>query len=114
MNYQEVGARIKFLRGELSQAEFGRLVKDCSQTYVGMVETGKRKPSIEFLFSLASNFKVSIDYLLTGKEHSKTAIFEPEEKTKLLEENRILHNEIRALRDEGSILKKKFKASSGF
>ena len=36
---------------------------------VGMYEQGRRTPAVEVLIEMASIFRVSLDYLITGKEH---------------------------------------------
>ena len=63
-----LGARIAALRrGQgLSQAELARRLR-ISPTTVGMYEQGRREPSVELLVAMAGEFRVSTDFLLTGK-----------------------------------------------
>ena len=63
-----LGARIAVLRRNFgwSQAELARRLK-ISASAVGMYEQGRREPSAELLVTLAREFEVSVDYLLTGQ-----------------------------------------------
>ena len=63
-----LGARIAALRRQKgqSQAELARYL-GVSASAVGMYEQGRREPSGAMLVALAENFRVSTDYLLTGK-----------------------------------------------
>lgn len=70
MNLQEVAARIKKLRGNLSQLDFAEKL-GVSQNYVSQMENANVKPSIETLFSMSKLCDVSIDYILTGRDHTK-------------------------------------------
>lgn len=69
----EIASRIKELRSSigLSQDELASKIK-VSRGNVGDWERGKAKPGADALISLSSFFKVSIDWLLTGKEYSTT------------------------------------------
>lgn len=40
---------------------------------IGMYEQGRRTPSIGLLIDMANLFGVSLDYLITGKEHTGSA-----------------------------------------
>lgn len=63
-----LGARIAALRRNqgLSQAELAHRLQ-ISPSAVGMYEQGRREPSGALLVSIASQFGVSTDYLLTGQ-----------------------------------------------
>ena len=63
-----LGARIAALRRErgLSQSELAQRL-GISSSAVGMYEQGRREPSVEMLVALAGEFRISTDYLLTGK-----------------------------------------------
>lgn len=63
-----LGARIAALRRDqgLSQAELAHRL-GISPSAVGMYEQGRREPSVELLVALAGEFRVSTDFLLTGK-----------------------------------------------
>ena len=63
-----LGQRIALLRRQagLSQAELAARM-GISPSAVGMYEQGRREPSVDALVALAEIFRVSTDYLLTGK-----------------------------------------------
>ena len=63
-----LGQRIALLRRQagLSQAELASRL-DISPSAVGMYEQGRREPSVDTLVALADLFRVSTDYLLTGR-----------------------------------------------
>ena len=60
-----IATRIKILRGNLSQREFAALLA-YRQTYISEVETGKAKPSVEFLYVLSEKLNVTVDWILKG------------------------------------------------
>ena len=64
-----LGARIASLRRQagLSQAQLAGRLK-ISPSAMGMYEQGRREPSVETVVSLAREFGVSTDYLLTGSQ----------------------------------------------
>lgn len=64
INYEEMGKRLKKVRGASSQTAFGQplgykygYVKDC--------EHGK-KPSLEYLVKVSDYYRVSLDWLIKG------------------------------------------------
>ena len=63
-----LGARIAALRRQagMNQAQLAELLQ-ISASAVGMYEQGRREPSAALLVALARQFKVSTDYLLTGR-----------------------------------------------
>ena len=63
-----LGVRIATMRRSLglSQAELAKSL-GISASAVGMYEQGRREPSMEILTTMASLFRVSIDFLVTGK-----------------------------------------------
>ena len=63
-----LGARIATLRraAGLSQGELAGLLR-VSSSAVGMYEQGRREPSVDILVAMAGIFRVSVDYLLTGR-----------------------------------------------
>lgn len=74
----DLGNRIAVLREKrgLSQAQLANKLH-ISQGSLGMYETGKRKPNIEMLNTLADFFNVSVDYLLDRESKTvKTADIE--------------------------------------
>jgi len=69
VNLLVVGERIKRIRGDLSQLEFGKALSiknGFSQNYISAIEKGKTKPSIEFLEAVSWYRDISIDRILTG------------------------------------------------
>lgn len=65
MDRKKVGARIKGVRGVMSQRAFAEKL-DCGQVYICDIESGKTKPSIEFLIKLSALSGYSVDYLIMG------------------------------------------------
>ena len=65
-----IGKRIKELRLEkgLSQQKFGERLS-VSQDTVSLWEKGKSVPTTEFLIAIATNFEISIDYILGLKDY---------------------------------------------
>jgi len=66
LNYQEIGARIRGLRGGARQKDWA-VKLGCDQGYVSQVENGVTKPSLAFLSGVASITGASIDWMLTGQ-----------------------------------------------
>jgi len=81
LDYKAIGERIKYLRGNESQAEFGRKF-DRSYMDIGRVERGEVKPTVELLFNICTEYNVSLDWLLTGegpiKKERGMTFLEPE------------------------------------
>ena len=67
LNKVECGERIKTLRqnNNLSQEEFSLLLHT-TQSNLSKIEKGISTPSLDVLFEMRKNFKVSIDYILFG------------------------------------------------
>jgi transcriptional regulator with XRE-family HTH domain len=66
LNYTAIGARLKFLRGSLSQTAFGDSI-GYSYGYVKNCEHGK-KPSIEYLHKVVEHYGASISWIIYGIE----------------------------------------------
>jgi transcriptional regulator with XRE-family HTH domain len=66
INYQAVGAKLKQvrLRKGLTQEKLAEL-SNISTTYIGVLEGGHKKPSLETLVKICGTLEVSIDYLLS-------------------------------------------------
>lgn len=62
----EIGARIKKIRGQLTQKEFADLL-GVGRTSVVRYESGERTPDAEFLVKLNVIYKVQPLWLLTGQ-----------------------------------------------
>jgi len=70
MDMEQIGKRIKEIRTEqgLSQQKFGELLS-VSQDTVSLWENGKSVPTPEILIAIATQFEVSVDYILCIKEY---------------------------------------------
>ena len=70
MDTENIGKRIKEIRLEngLSQQKFGEALS-VSQDTVSLWENGKSVPTTEFLIAIATNFEVSVDYILCLKDY---------------------------------------------
>ena len=68
INSVEIGARIRGLRKELQKTQY--LFADLlyiSPSYLALIESGKRAPTLEVLMQVSKICNVSIDFLLFGK-----------------------------------------------
>lgn len=65
IDYRAVGDRIKTLRGEESQSDFG---KKFDKTYmdIGRIERGEVRPSVELLFNICMFYNKDMAWLLMG------------------------------------------------
>ena len=83
-----MGNRIAQLRHKkgLSQAALGRKL-GLSASAIGMYEQGRREPSSSILISLAKEFGVTTDYLLTGTISKASAFATGSESGILKQEN---------------------------
>jgi transcriptional regulator with XRE-family HTH domain len=76
---KEIGQRIKQIRSSLSQKDFADKL-NVAQSYIGQIEVGKTKPSLELLISICDNYDVSLDWILIGKEkESETKVISYED-----------------------------------
>lgn len=68
-NPEEIGARIRILRKRLqkTQTYFADLLY-ISPSYLALIESGKRTPTIEILIQISKMCDVSVDYLLFGND----------------------------------------------
>lgn len=66
MNFFLLGKKIRNLRNmhHFSQADLAELI-DVSTNYIGQIERGDRKPSLETLVSLCNVLNTNMDYLLS-------------------------------------------------
>lgn len=71
INLKEIGKRIKDLRASLhyTQENFAMQIH-ISTSYLALLETGKRTPSIDVLAQIFQTYHISIDYLLFGLEET--------------------------------------------
>lgn len=86
INYSEIGARIRQQREHigLTQEQLGEAC-DLSSSFVGHIERGSRKLSVESLYKLASVLGVSVDYLLFDRMLQETTL--PNEISSLLQDS---------------------------
>ena len=89
INYSEIGARIRRQREHigLTQEQLGEAC-DLSSSFVGHIERGSRKLSVESLYKLASVLDVSVDYLLFDRMLQETTL--PNEISSLLQGSDLL------------------------
>jgi transcriptional regulator with XRE-family HTH domain len=66
MDVRGIGLRIRGLRGETRQQAFASEL-GISQSQLSKIESGNVSPTIEFVLRLASKFRKSIDWIVTGK-----------------------------------------------
>ena len=66
MDFYLLGQKIRTLRNlhHFSQANLAELI-DVSTNYIGQIERGDRKPSLETLVALCNALDTSMDYLLS-------------------------------------------------
>ena len=71
---KEIGKRLINLRKEINktQQEVADSIPGLTIQMISSYENGKQSPAIENLIKISSFYNVSIDYLLTGKETSKS------------------------------------------
>ena len=69
LNYKLIGRRIKEARSQkqMSQAELAEQT-DMSASYISLIETGKKKASLESLVRIANALSVTVDYMLSGNQ----------------------------------------------
>ena len=67
LNWDEIGVRLKALRKN-NGITIERLceIVGVSTSFIGLIERGDSKISIDKLFKLSQAFGVSVDYILTG------------------------------------------------
>ena len=71
MDFYQLGKKIRSLRltNHVSQAELAESI-DVSTNYIGQIERGDRKPSLETLVSLCEVLHTSLDYILSDSRSS--------------------------------------------
>ena len=67
LNFKEIGSRVRLEREklDLTREKFAEIV-GLSSYYIGQIERGDRKMSVETLVNIANALHVSVDYLLNG------------------------------------------------
>lgn len=67
LSCEEIGERIRSVRGKRTQEEFAKVLGVRKQNYISRYERN-RIPSADLLLRIARIGRVSIDWLLTGKQ----------------------------------------------
>ena len=64
MIYKLAGRQIRLLRNQhdITQKDFAEKINS-SQNYLSDLETGKKRPSLDYYITIANFFKVSLDYI---------------------------------------------------
>ena len=72
MIYKAAGRQIQLLRVQhnLTQKELAEKLNS-SQNYLSDVETGKKRPSLDYYMSIANYFKVSLDHIFADSINMK-------------------------------------------
>jgi len=67
LNFKDIGTRIRLEREKLNltREKFAEII-ELSPFYIGQIERGDRKMSVETIVKIANTLHVSIDYLLNG------------------------------------------------
>lgn len=75
IDYSDIGGRIRLQREGLglTQEQLGEAC-DLSTSFVGHIERGSRKLSVESLYKIAGVLNVSTDYLLLGRMVQETSL----------------------------------------
>ena len=83
-----LGARIRRLRGSMSQTAFAELL-GIRQEEISRFESGLRVPSVEFLVRLSGIHKVTLDWLVMGTTSGGEGAIR-EEESRLPQEKKLL------------------------
>lgn len=68
MDYQKIGRRIRNEREKLNlTVEKLSEIVDLTPNYLGKVERGEKKPSLQTLVKISSCLRVTLDHLIYGK-----------------------------------------------
>lgn len=75
MVYKAAGKQIQLLRQRhnLTQKDLAEIINS-SQNYLSDVETGKKRPSLDYYITIANYFKVSLDQLFADELNMKKNI----------------------------------------
>lgn len=89
----EIGQRIKFLREsqKIKQINLAKYLEVDSAS-ISRIESGKGNPTNEQLIKIAEFFKVTTDYILTGKESEGTLSEKEAELIKAAREDNAIMN----------------------
>ncbi len=79
INYKHIGLRIRKERERagFSQAKLAELA-DSSMQYISLIETAKKKPSLQMLLRIADALNVSVDQLLPVSLSSRQYCYDEE------------------------------------
>lgn len=72
MNYKEIGRRIRFERENfgLTREKFAEKL-ELSTNFVGQIERGEKKMSLETLVIISDCLRISLDYLIKGNSENQ-------------------------------------------
>jgi transcriptional regulator with XRE-family HTH domain len=76
IDLKEIGERIKYIRGNLTQKEFADIL-NTKQNYISRYEKGERIPSLSLLIKIAELGNVSLDWLIRGSKSKVHKVKEP-------------------------------------
>ena len=76
LNAKEIGSRIKVIRtsANYTQAQLSNLVH-VSESYIALIELGKRNPSLEVLASIAEKLGTTLDFLVLGENDDNSELY---------------------------------------
>lgn len=76
LNHKDIGIRIRLERDKLglSREKFAEIT-ELSPFYIGQLERGERKMSIDTLANISNSLNVSVDYLLYGYTYYMENVF---------------------------------------
>ncbi len=72
MNYKEIGRRIRYERESLglTRDKFAEAL-ELSTNFVGQLERGEKKMSLETLVTISDCLRISLDYLIKGNTENQ-------------------------------------------
>ena len=74
VDYELIGARVREKREEIKYSQEQLAWEaDLSNTYISLIETGKKKPSLGTLLKISNALGITLDELLSGNQlHNPT------------------------------------------
>jgi len=87
-----LGQRVKLIRKQnrMTQSSFSQIL-DISQGYLSEIETGKSKPTLDVLVSIALSYRVDLNWLIFNEEMYNRRILKNDEE-KLVDSYRQLND----------------------
>ena len=103
LNFREIGARIRTEREnlDLTREKFAEII-ELSPFYIGQIERGDRKMSVDTLIKISDSLHISVDYILKGCKKSNEEL-DLQKEFHVLESseenyNKVLDEDIKELR----------------